>query len=377
MRKHSSFRFRVFAMLLVLFAAAFLLPASRTGDAKLYLLAAAVPGVMLFLLFLPAGLFSPDRPSLSSALALCGFGLLATVYISPDETLSQGLRCVAALFFLAAGTVLVRSFRPSVPAAALLSLCGLGMLCFTLWSPQTSFSLAEGAMVLLLLAVAAFLALRLRLPALLVALGGMLLFLLQKDLGNAAVWGLAAVLLFWSASDSLLWSGFSLGGAGTMFGFFIGFGPGPVENESPSVLVRIAAMPLIPPESVQNPVSDTMPPDSLFFLLGEQFGLIFLLCAVFLLVILLIRGASLAQHTRKSFHASLALGCILLMGLRALFFLGTAADLIPLSPGTFPFMTSSLPDLFAHFFLLGLLCGISARNESDLEEDARLAMLAR
>ena len=120
-----------------------------------------------------------------------------------------------------------------------------------------------------------------------------------------------------------------------------------------------------------------MPPDSLFFLLGEQFGLIFLLCAVFLLVILLIRGASLAQHTRKSFHASLALGCILLMGLRALFFLGTAADLIPLSPVTFPFMTSSLPDLFAHFFLLGLLCGISARNESDLEEDARLAMLAR
>ena len=102
-----------------------------------------------------------------------------------------------------------------------------------------------------------------------------------------------------------------------------------------------------------------------------------MLCAVLFLILILLRGASLAQHTRKSFHASLALGMVLLAGLRALLFLGTAAGLVSFSPGSFPFMTSSMPDLFAHFFLLGLLSGVSARNEADQEEDARLAMLAR
>ena len=94
-------------------------------------------------------------------------------------------------------------------------------------------------------------------------------------------------------------------------------------------------------------------------------------------MLLLIRGASLALHTRKSFHASLSLAAVLLLGLRAFAFLACSADLLPLPAPAFPFMTSSMPDLFAHFFLLGLLSGVSARNEADLEEDARLAMLAR
>ena len=94
------------------------------------------------------------------------------------------------------------------------------------------------------------------------------------------------------------------------------------------------------------------------------------------MIALLIRGASLALHTRKSFHASLSLGIVLLLGLRAFLFLAAAAGLLPVAPGAFPFLTSSAPDLFAHFFLLGLLSGVSARNDADLEEDARLAMLA-
>ena len=62
MKKRASFRSRVSALLLVLFAAAFLLPASRTGDSGLYTLAAAVPGMMLLLLFLPLCFPSPYPP---------------------------------------------------------------------------------------------------------------------------------------------------------------------------------------------------------------------------------------------------------------------------------------------------------------------------
>ena len=376
MRKHASFHFRTAAMLLFFFAAAFLLPACRTGETKLYLLAAAVPGVMLLLMILPAGIFALDRPSLSAALSLCGFGLLATADISPDETVSQGMRCVAALAFLAVGAVLVRSFSPSAAAAALPAVCGLGMLSCPLWLPDVPFSLNEGGMVLLFFAVSAFLSVRLRLPALTAALGGSLLLLLQQDYGSALIWGLSCMLVFWAASDSAVWSGILLGGTAGLFGLFFGFAPPQAETAAQSLLSRIAGMPLIPPETLPETAVETSA-DSLFFLLGDRYGLVFLLCAVLFLILILIRGASLAQHTRKSFHASLALGVVLLAGLRALLFLAATAGLLPLAPGFFPFMTSSMPDLFAHFFLLGLLSGVSARNEADLEEDARLAMLAR
>lgn len=376
MKKRSSFRFRVSALILVFFSFCFLLPASRNGNEKLYLLAAAVPGVMLFILLLPAGFFRLDRPSVSAALSLCGFGLLAVVQISPDAAVSQGFRCIAAVFFLAAGTVLVRSFRPSVPGAALPAVCGLGMLSCSLWFPALSFSLAEGGLALLLFGMAAFLSLRLRLPALFAALGGTALLFLNHDPCTAFVWGLSCVLVFWAAAGSPVWSGILLGGMGGMFGLFLGFSPLSAEPSDPTALSRIASMPLIMPESLPES-SGELSGDSLFLLLGEQYGLVFLLCAVLLLILLLIRGASVAQHTRKPFHASLALGIILLFGLRALVCLASAAGLVPFAPGCFPFMTSSLPDLFAQFFLLGLLSGVSARNEADLDEDARLAMLAR
>ena len=376
MKKNVSSRFRVYALLLFFFATVFLLPACRTGDAKLYLMAGAVPGAMLILLIFPGLLIPLDRPSLCAALPLCGFGIMAAAYASPDEALSHCMRCVASLFLLAAGSVLIRSYRPSLPAAALLAFFGLGILCSPLWIPEIPFSLAEIGTVVLLLAVTSFLAVRLRLPALLTAFGGLLLLLLQKNTGAVAVWGLSAVLLFWAAADSLLWSGISLAGFIAVGSIFFTFSSPAVEKEALSALPRIASLPLIPPESIPES-TEGITSDSPFFLLGKQYGLIFLLCAILFLILLLIRCASVARHTRKGFHASLVLGIILHFGLRTFLFLCTAAVPIPVSAGSFPFLTYSAPDLFSHFFLLGLLSGVSARNEADLEEDLRLSMLAR
>ncbi len=374
MKKHSPFRFRICALILFLFACAFLLPASRTGNTELYLLAAAVPGAMLFLLLFPAGHLAPDRPVLAAALSLCGFGILAPVYLSPDDAVSQGFRCAAGLVFLFFGIVLLKAFRPSVPAAVLSVLCGLALFTLPGWFPSVPFSLSEGGMALVLLSVAAFLSLRLRLPALLAGLCGVLLLLLHKEIDSAVILAVSAVLVFWASSGSALWSGISLVSAGTLVAAFFVISPQPVSSPSQALLTRLAAMPLLPPEAVPAPAAVSEP---LVFLLGEQFGLVFLLCAVLLLPLLLLRGASLALNARKSFHASLALGIILLFGLRTLLFLGSASGLLPFSPGAFPFLSSSMPDLFADFFLLGLLSGVSSQNEKDLEEDTRLAMLAR
>ena len=95
MKKRSSSRFRIISLLLVLFAAVFLLPACRDGDARLYLLAAVVPGTMLLLLLLPSAFFSLDRPSLSAALALSGFGILASASVLPDSAAPAGRRLSA------------------------------------------------------------------------------------------------------------------------------------------------------------------------------------------------------------------------------------------------------------------------------------------
>ena len=377
MKKRSSNRFRLAVVLLVFFACAFLLPASRTGDIRLYLLAAAVPAGMLILLFFPGGAMFLDRPSLAVGLILCGFSILAPASVLPDEALSQGMRCVAALFFLVAGAVLVRSFRPSFPAAVLVALCGLGMLSAPQLLPSLGLSLAEGGIALLLFAVAAFLSLRLCLPALLASLGGLLLLLLHQDPGSAAVWCVTFLLVFWAASGSALWSGITLGCTAGLFGGFLllqqDLLPLSASSSNASLLPRFSAMPLIPPET---PPQDAAASDSLFLLLGDSYGLVFLLCSLLLILLLLLRGTSLALHSRKAFHAAVALGVVLLFGLRTLLFLVYALNLFPLPVVEFPFLTSSLPSLCAAFFLLGLLSGISGRNEADLEEDTRLAMLA-
>ena len=377
MKKRASGRFRLAAMLLIFFACAFLLPASRTGDGRLYLLAAAVPAVMLILLFFPGSAIFLDRPSLSAALILYGFSILASAAVLPDEALSQGMRCIAALFFLMTGIVLVRAFRPSFPAALSLVLLSLGMLSVPLWIPSVSFSLAEGGTALLLFAVAAFLSLHLCLPALVSSLGGVMLLLLQQDPSAAAIWCVASVLVFWAASGSGLWSGISLFTSGGLFAGCLLFAPHLFQSSASAseshLLPRLAAMQVIPPDTVTESAEAS---DSLFFLLGDHFGLLFLLCALILFVLFLLRGTSLALHTRKSFHAAVALGAVILFGLRAILFLVATMNWLPVETVDFPLMTASFPSICAQFFLIGLLSGVSARNEADLEEDARLAMLA-
>ena len=372
--KNRSFRARVCAVLLVFFAAVFLLPAARTGDTRLYTLAAAVPCVILLLLLLPSGLIALDRPLLAASLPLCAFGIMAPAAVFPDEAVAQGLRCLPALMFLLGGCVLVRSFRPSLPSAAVSAACALGVLSAPLLFPSSFLSLAESAGVLLLIAVASFLSLRLRLPALFLSLTGLALMLIRQETGVAAVWGAACVLIFWAASDSMLWFLLSLVLCGGLFaGSFI-FSPVAAAAAPDSLLQSLSSMPLILPEFPGETAS--APADSLFILLGRHFGLVFLLCALLLLCMLLVRAASLALHTRKSFHASLSLGALLLIGLKGLFFMLSLAGLLPFSQGSFPFITSSLPELCTEFFLLGILSGVSARNEADLAEDARLSMLA-
>ena len=372
MKHRNPYRSRLCIILLIFFAAAFLLPAAQTGDSRLYFLAAALPCGILFLLMLPSGFFSLDRPSVAAALTLCALGILAPAASRPDEALSQGMLTVAALFFLIGGAVLVRSCRVSAPAAVVTAVCALVMLAYPMLFSFGSLSLAEGGMAMLVFSIAIFMAGRRRLPALAVSLIALLLMLLQGDLCDASVWIVTSVLIFWASSGSGLWSLISLLASGGLFAGMLLFSTVCVPSVPEEFLPRLAAIPLIPPEAAVEIVS----PDSLFLLLGEQYGLIFLLCAILLLCVLLLCGASLALHTRKAFHAVIALGAVLMFGLQALVYMLSLTGIVPLQAGTFPLLSADIPQLCGEFFLVGLLSGVSARNEADLDEDLRLSMLA-
>ena len=372
--KHKPIRFRTIICFVVFFSVVFLLPAFRTGDSRLFILAAAIPGAMLLLLLLPSGILFLDRPLLMIALSLSAFGVLAPALQIPDESVSQALRLIPASLFLMAGVVITRIFKTSVTAAVMAAFLSISILCLPLVFPLLSFSGAFSGTVLMLFPLSVFLSLRSRLPALAFALSGLVLLLFSREMGIAAVWFFTILFVFWAASDSILWSVFSLLSCCACLAFFLLLFPDAVDVFPESLASPPVAFPLFAPEWTGS-VTSTFT-DSLLILLGKQYGLFVILSVVLLFCLFLGRGGSIAVQTRKCFPAALSLGAVLLLGLKALLFILFFSNTSPLPRASFPFMSAAVPDLFSDYFLLGILSGISAQNEADLLDDTRLAMLA-
>ncbi len=86
-------------------------------------------------------------------------------------------------------------------------------------------------------------------------------------------------------------------------------------------------------------------------------GTLFLLC---LYVLLVWRGTRIALHASTAFDRALAMGLTLLLGLQTLVIIGGVVGLLPLSGISLPFLSYGNSALVAHFFILGVLRGISA-----------------
>ena len=374
MKPHAPSRSRMIAVVLFFFAAAFALPALSDGDSRLFLLAAAVPGVLLFFGWIPTRIFSLDSPLVWLSLILCAFSVLAPAASDPGAAVTLALSVLPGLLMLLFGTVLLRSFRPSVFSALSTAFCGLLLLSFPLFSASLSISLTMGGLSLLLLAMVASLSIRARFLALFTVLSGLFLLFLEKDTLFACIWSLSCVLVFWACSGSSLWTILAVFSSAALTASIWAVNGLPAFQPVPST-TRLHNLGLIgslqPPEQ-PVPVSGT----SVFLALGNQYGLILLLCVFFLFLLLLLRCSSLAQCARQSFHASIALGAMLLLGFRILFFFLSLTEILPWSAVDLPLLTASMPDLCGTLFLIGFLSGVSARNRKDLEEDSHLAMLA-
>ena len=375
-RQKSSPRFHFTGSAVLLSALVFLVPALKEGNPGLYLLAVLVPSVLLFSTTLLARVFSLDRMILSLALFLCAMGIAALALSGPDAARDQALRCCAGLAALLTGGVLIRSLSPSILTSVCTAFLGLLLLTGKLLSPDLNLPLTEAAQALLLISFASLLSRQGPVPALLLAFAVTALLLIRDDIADAWLWSLAVLALLFAADGrpAVALSGLAgvlLCGFGSFFLYHTGTVPRNDGILSVMISVGAAGAEPLPAEFA------SLDTDCLFPLLVGRFGLIFGGLAALLFLPLTLRGASVASFARARFHAVLAMGITLLLALRTLSALLSLFGILPLSGPDVPLLTASLPALCAQLFLLGLLCGISGRNDADLAEDAHLAMLAK
>ena len=113
--------------------------------------------------------------------------------------------------------------------------------------------------------------------------------------------------------------------------------------------------------------------DCIFAVICEQFGVIFGALVLAMYVILILRGASIASAARHSFHALLAMGATVMLGVQTFVIIGGVLKLIPLTGVTMPFVSYGGTSLVSCMGLIGLIQGVASVNQDDLAYDYEIS----
>jgi len=256
------------------------------------------------------------------------------------------------------------------------------------------FQPSEIVKVLLVLSLAIGLSsqggLRKQWPCLIFAVGCLAILFRAQDLGTAMIYYLVTLLTYYVATSNLLL---------TLAGGVAGIGAAMLAyQKSPTVWNRVAMW--------RNPWSDPtgdgqqivqglmaiasgglrgmgfglgrpraiaeFATDYVFAVICEQFGIVFGVCVLAVYVLIVVRGLQIAQCARTRFLALLAVGSTLLLGIQTFIIVGGVIGLIPLTGVTMPFVSAGGTSLFSCMALVGILCGVAARNKQDILDDERL-----
>ena len=399
---------RLSAVVMVFYFLAFLLLALKDGSLQGYILSVAVPLLIFLGTHLLPRLFPADQVLLSLTHFLCALGVLVLYDVSPTyarhQAIAYGVGLIAMIFCI----YLVRSVRSWRLLMLLLIPFSLLLLALPMFFGQetngarnwislsgVSFQPSEIVKLSLVLILAYYLSRRRMLPWLLFCGGCLLLLMLQKDLGTALVYYVTALLLYWASSGNVLFTalGIAGGGGAAVWGY----------SQFAHVRRRVEAW-LNPWQDYQNagyqlvqslvaiasgglfgvglglgaPTSIPIyASDFIFAVICEQFGLVFGICVLLIYVALIWRGTTIAMGARHSFHALIAMGATLLLGLQSLLIIGGVLKLIPLTGVTLPFISYGGTSLISCLCLAGLIQGVESLNEEALAEDTHLAMLGQ
>ena len=228
-------------------------------------------------------------------------------------------------------------------------------------------------------------------PWFLFAVFCLLVLMLQADLGTALVYYTTTLLLFYASTGNVLLS--SLGVVGGCGAAVLGY------QMFAHVKKRVAIWrnPWIYYETSGYQIAQTLMAiasgglfgvglglgaprvipvyftDCIFAVICEQFGIIFGILVLVMYVILILRGAYIASQARHSFHAILAMGATVMLGIQTFIIIGGVLKMIPLTGVTMPFVSYGGTSLVSGMGLIGLIQGVASVNQDDLSYDYEIS----
>ena len=336
---------------------------------------------------------------------LCSVGVAVLYTVAPERGLRQANFYVIGLLAMIVISLIVSRVRRFKGLTVLAMLLGIGALILPLafgqWSNGAknwvsipffgSFQPSELVKLSLVLAMAYYFSAHRTvfqmMPAILFAGACLVLLMLQRDLGTALIYYLTTLTMFYVACGNVPLTMIGLaGGAGAaMLGY----------KMFAHVKVRVAMW--------RNPWSDPLDKgyqiiqallaigsgglfglglgqgtpnkipmyynDFIFAVICEQMGIVFgvLLLAVYVLIIL--RGVTVISRSRRSFDMLLGCGVLAMLAIQTVMIVGGVIKMLPLTGVTMPFISYGGSSLLSCMCMMGILHGICARAQEDLEED--------
>jgi len=219
----------------------------------------------------------------------------------------------------------------------------------------------------------------------------LLMLMLQKDLGTALIYYATTLFLFWGTTGNLPLTGLGmLGGCGAavvgykMFAHVkkrVAIWRNPWLYYETSGYQMVQALMAIASGGLFGVGLGLGSPrvipvyfsDAIFAVICEQFGIIFGVLVLVMYVILILRGASIASSARHSFHAIVAMGATVMLGVQTFVIIGGVLKLIPLTGVTMPFVSYGGTSLVSCMGLIGLIQGVSSVNQDDLDYDYEIS----
>lgn len=402
-KKFSSAR-RLLGVVMLFYFLAFALLALKDMSWQALLLAVCVPAIIFISVLGLPKLFPGDRLLLSMTSFLCALGVLVLFRLDPERGLEQALNFGIGVAAMLVCTVAVRAIKGWKWLTLLIMAGSLALLALPLvfgtekngarnWVSLGGFGFQPSEVVKLSLLVALAYCFSRRK----IVLGGLfagaclLVLMLQKDLGTALLYFGVTLLTLYAAtgSKSLVALG-CVGGAGAAVLGYQMFAhvkkrvevwlnpwadPQGKGYQIVQGLIAIANGGLLGvglglgnasviPESYN---------DYIFSVIAHEFGVIFAGLVLMIYLAIIIRGVSIARQSDSAFHALLALGCAVLIGLQTFVIVGGNIKLIPLTGVTLPFISYGGTSMVSSLCVIGLMQGVAARNRAQLREDARLA----
>ena len=401
-------RMLVSAMMLFFFSAFLLI--SLNGEIRMdgFVLAGVVP-LMLYIatMWMPR-FFPADKLLLAIANFLCALGVLVLYITDRGAGTSRGVQQAmyygVGILAMLVCILLVRYIKnwSFLILVVMLGAAGLMVLPLAIGTEQygatnwiviggTSLQPSEVVKIALLLVLGWFMSQHRFWPWFLFAGFCLLALMLQKDLGTALIYYATTLFLFWGTTGNLPLTGLGmLGGCGAavvgykMFAHVkkrVAIWRNPWLYYETSGYQMVLALMAIASGGLFGVGLGLGSPrvipvyfsDAIFAVICEQFGIIFGVLVLVMYVILILRGASIAASARHSFHAIVAMGATVMLGVQTFVIIGGVLKLIPLTGVTMPFVSYGGTSLVSCMGLIGLIQGVSSVNQDDLDYDYEIS----